>query len=392
MSRMRVLRVHNYYQRPGGEDVIFEAEGNLLREHGCEVREHVDHNDKINGMNVLSAASQAIWSWPTYIIMRRLIRDFQPDVVHFHNTFFMISPSAYYACHEAHVAVIQTLHNYRLSCPSAIFYRDGAICEECLGKFFPWPSIRYRCYRASRPQTAIVATMLAFHRAIRTWQSKVNVYIALTEFSRSKFIQAGLPAERIVVKPNFVTDPAEGGGRKSAGEYVLYAGRLSAEKGISTLLRAWKILGAIPLMIAGDGPLRGRVEEFAQKNTTVRCLGHQEHRDVQRLIRSARFVIVPSVCYENFPMIVVEAFSNGVPVMATRLGAMQELIRDGETGVLFAPGNPVDMASKVEWLWSRPMESARMGQNARAEYEQKYTPARNLTLLLDIYSRAMEAR
>jgi glycosyltransferase involved in cell wall biosynthesis len=239
-------------------------------------------------------------------------------------------------------------------------------------------------------QSAVVATMSAVHRAIRTWDQMVNVYIALSEFSRRKFIQGGLPAEKIVIKPNFIPDSVALN-EMYTSDYALYLGRLSAEKGIQTLLSAWETIDSISLKIAGDGPLREQVLSFAQRQSRVRYLGFQDRAAVQMLIRSARFVVVPSICYENFPMAIIEAFANRVPVIAARLGAIEELVQEGKTGLLFKVGDSVDLAAKVTWLWAHPDEVIRMGINARAEYQEKYTPARNIDSLIDIYSRAIRA-
>jgi glycosyltransferase involved in cell wall biosynthesis len=387
MKNLRVLSVHNFYQQAGGEDRVFLSEKALLQSYGHEVIEYTDTNDRLRTMNSIAAARQTIWSDSSYQAIKDLIRREKPNMAHFHNTFLLISPSAYYACHEMGVPVVQSLHNYRLFCPSAVFYRDGMICEDCLGKPFAWPGIYHRCYRNSRAQSGLVATFLASHRFLQTWQKKVDVYIALSEFSRRKFIQGGLPAAKIVVKPNFVSEPP--GLPAAPGDYMLYLGRLSEEKGLKTLLAAWDQVGAISLKIIGDGPLRGLVENFVVDRPMVDYLGYRDPNTARDTLRGARAVIVPSVCYENFPLAIAEAFACGIPVAASRLGAMAELLDDGRTGLFFSPGDAGDLASKVRWLWDHPGDCARMGIAARTEYEKKYTPERNYELLLEIYSKAM---
>jgi len=390
MERPRVLLVHNYYQHAGGEDIVFDSERNLLQTNGYKVFEYTDSNTRLGTINRFSAAYETIWSASSYKNIKRLISEKSPDIVHFHNTFLVISPAAYYACYEAGIPVIQTLHNYRLACPSAIFYRDARVCEDCLGKFFAWPGILHRCYRGSRSQTFVVASMLAYHRLIHTWSEKVNAYISLTEFGRNKMIEAGLPRQKIFVKPNFVPD--ENKGKVIPGNYALFLGRLTPEKGLTTLLRAWTEVADIPLKIAGDGPMRSIVEHAALKNPTIQYLGYQNHSTVISLMRNARFLVFPSEWYEGFPMTMAEAYAHGVSVIASRMGVMNEIVRDGETGMLFNAGDIQDLTAKTRWLWEHPKDAERMGRAARREYEQKYTPERNFKLLSDIYETVIAGR
>src|SRR3954452_18720116 len=197
---MKILVVHNFYQQPGGEDRCLEAEVAMLRAHGDEVIQYTADNDPIDGMNRLKAAARTVWSRPAARELRDLIREHRPAVAHFHNTFPLISPAAYYACRAERVPVVQTLHNFRLLCPNALFFRDGKVCEDCLGKAVPWPGVVHGCYRGSRTATAAVAAMITPHRALGTWREMVDVYIPLTEASRQKFIAGGLPANKLVVK------------------------------------------------------------------------------------------------------------------------------------------------------------------------------------------------
>jgi len=304
----------------------------------------------------------------------------------------MVSPSIYSACKEAHVPVVQTLHNYRLLCPAAIFYRDAHVCEEC-AEHNLWHAVFYGCYRKSRAESAGVALMLEAHRLLRTWTRMVHSYVALTEFARRKFIAGGLPPDRIVTKPNFVhPDP---GDHIDSGQYALFVGRLSPEKGLETLLAAWKPLAkGISLIIVGDGPLRARLAvaatQFGLDNVSFR--GRLTRAETLQAIKGASFLIFPSGCYENFPMSIAEAFACGVPVVCSRLGAMEEIVADGLTGLHFTPGNAGDLAAKVEWAWTHPVEIAAMGRAARAEYEAKYTAERNYQMLMEIYQKAVGAK
>jgi glycosyltransferase involved in cell wall biosynthesis len=387
MRPVRVLMAHNYYQQAGGEDNVFSAETLLLRSHGHEVLEYTDTNKRIDSLGQLAAAKNTVWSDSSYQSIKKLIKAEKPDIAHFHNTFFMISPSVYYACHELGVPVVQSLHNYRLTCPSAIFYRDHHACEDCLGKFFPWPGVLHKCYRGSAAQSLAVAFMLTFHHLRKTWVNQVNAYITSTDFSRTKMIQAGLPAERIFVKPNFSHDVI--GHAHLSDSYTLTIGRLSPDKGVAAVLQAWETLGDVPLKITGDGEMRAMVEQFTESHPAVNYLGFVDRKEMPELIQNARFLVFASQMYEVFPMVIAEAYAAGIPVIASRLGAMTELIREGETGLLFNPGDAVDLAAKVRWLWDHPEEAASMGQNARREYEQKYSPEQNYQLLMEIYEKAI---
>ena len=388
-----LLMVHNYYREPGGEDAVFEAEANLLARHGHRIERVTIHNDGIpddlGAVGRVQLAARTLWSRQTYQEVRSRRHRLKPDMALFHNTFPLISPSAYGACREARVPVVQTLHNYRLICPNATFFRDGRLCEDCLGKTPPWPGVLHACYRNSRSQTAVVAAMLTGHRLRRTWARDVDVYIALTEFARQKFVQGGLPADRVVVKPNFVhPDPGVGA---HDGNFVLFVGRLATNKGVETLLRAWELLeGPVPLRIVGDGPLAWLVQRAGDSRPTIKYEGRLARNAVVALMREARALIFPSGWYECFPLTILEAFACSLPVIASRLGAMAEIVDDGRTGFHFAPGDVADLAAKVKWAWTHPHEMRCMGMEARREYETKYTAERNYSLLMQVYERAME--
>jgi glycosyltransferase involved in cell wall biosynthesis len=384
---MKILVAHNFYKQPGGEDQCLAAELAMLRAHGHEVIEYCLRNDSIDSMSRLRVAAGTTWSRSAYREVRELLRVRRPQVAYFINTFPLISPAAYYAARAEGVPVVQALHNFRLLCPNALLFRNGRVCEDCLGKSVAWPSVVHKCYRASRAASATVATMLATHRALGTWRDAVDVYIALTEFSRRKFIEGGLPAEKIVVKPNFIyPDPGPGSGK---GGYALFVGRLSGEKGVTTLLRAWKELaGSLPLKIVGDGPLEGIVADAATKNTRIQWLGRQSLDEVYALIGDAMFLVLPSECYEQFPRVVIEAFAKGTPLLASNLGAMANLVDNGRTGLHFEPGDAADMAAKARRLLAAPYELVPMRQAARQEYEEKYTAEPNHQALMAIYERA----
>jgi glycosyltransferase involved in cell wall biosynthesis len=380
---MRILFAHNAYQHRGGEDSVVEAEVALLRSHGHAVETYTRSNDDVGGMSSLALARQTLWSDRTMRELARLIGRFQPDVIHAHNTFPLISPSLYWAASACHVPVVQTLHNFRLLCPQAMLLREGKVCEDCIGKL-PWRGAVRRCYRESLPQSAGLVAMLGLHRALGTYAHKVSRFIALNDFCREVFVRGGLPADRLRVKPNFVPDPGVALKKRSG---MLFVGRLSHEKGVSVLVDALRSRPNLICEVIGTGPEEGRLTDMSG----VTLSGWRQVDYILERMQSARALVMPSLCYENFPRALVEAFACGLPVIASRLGAMAALVRDGETGLLFEPGNAVDLADKLMWADTHPDEMARMGETARREYEQNYTPQRNLEILLDIYADAITA-
>ncbi|MCL5061578.1 MAG: glycosyltransferase family 4 protein [Candidatus Thermoplasmatota archaeon] len=373
----RVLVVHNAYQRRGGEDAVVESEIELLRSHGHAVETWFRSNDDVAGMSSLALARNTLWSDRTQQELGERIRSFQPDVIHAHNTFPLISPSLYWAAERAGVPVVQTLHNFRLMCLNALFLRDGKVCEDCMGQV-PWRGVARACYRGSRAASAALAGMLALHRGLGTYRNKVARYVALNGFCRDKFIEGGLPAERVVVKPNFVDfDMPEPVAR--AG--LLFVGRLSMEKGVATLAQAMTLLPDAKLRVAGDGPEAGLLDGVAG----VTRLGSQPGETVRQEMSRAMALVVPSIWYENFPRTIVEAFACGLPVIATRIGALADIVRDGETGLLVEPGSPQDLADKMAWALAHPERMAEMGRTARAQYEAEFSAEVNYRRLMEIY-------
>lgn len=388
---MRVLVAHNYYQQPGGEDSVFAAETELLRRYGHEVVEYTERNERINSMNIGAVALKMIWSHSSKQKIIEILDRTKPDVAHFHNTFLLISPSAYYACKDRNVPVVQSLHNPRLLCPAGNFYRDGRVCEDCVGKTPPWPGVLHGCYRSSRTQTALVATMLTLHRMLKTWDRVIDAYIVFTEFYKKKFIEGGLPSEKITLKPHFV-DPDPGCRNGLKGEYALYIGRLDGVKGINTLLKAWRHNTNVPLKIRGDGNLLDEVANYINRNSlkSVEIVRRLKRADLNELIKNARFLIWPSEgYYETFGLVAIESFACGVPVIASRAGALAENVTDGYTGLHFTPGDTEDLSAKVNWAWNHPEEMALMGKAARREYETNYSAEKNYRILLGIYEKAI---
>jgi glycosyltransferase involved in cell wall biosynthesis len=387
---MNILVAHNFYKQPGGEDQCVAAEIAMLRAHGHNVTEYRLRNESIDATSRLDVALRTIWSLPAFRELRELFRAHQPQIAHFHNTFPLISPAAYYAARAENVRVVQTLHNFRLCCSNAVLFRDGKVCEACLGKSFGWPGIVHKCYHDSRAATAAIAAMVATHRVLGTWQKAVDVYIALTEFGRRKLLEGGLPADKIAVKSNFVyPDPGLGAG---TGGYAVFVGRLSAEKGLETLIKGWRLLGGrLPLKLVGDGPLAALVREAAKNDPMIRWLGNVPLETVYALVGQATFLVLPSQCYENFPRVIIEAFAKGTPVIVSKLGAMAEIVDDGRTGLHFNPGDPVDLAEKVRSILADPPKLPRMRQAARQQFDQYFTADVNHESLVTIYERILSS-
>ena len=387
---MRVLLCHNYYQQRGGEDLSFESEARLLESHGYDVHRYTKHNDAIRDMSTLSVATRTIWNRRSRCELKNIIREFKPDVMHCTNTFPLISPSAYSAARSERVAVVQSLRNYRLICPGAYLLRDGKVCESCVGRRIALPAIAHGCYRDSKPASAVVAAMSAWHRMTGTWKKNVDLFFTPTEFARGRFIKAGFDGDRIAVKPNFI-DPDPGEGIPDDRQpYVVFVGRLSPEKGVATLLDAWKrIAGSVQLKIVGDGELRPLVESAAASDPRIECLGFRPHEELLQLIGAAQCLVMPSIWFETFGRTIVEAFSRACPVVASDLGCMQELVDHESNGLLFESANPDKLADCVQRLLDDRQLRETMRSRCRRTFMQRYTAATNLQQLEDIYESAI---
>jgi len=389
---MRILIVHNYYKQPGGEDQVFRSEVELLRSRGHDVFTLEATNDEIPDepsiKDSLTIARDTVWSSKGYRLVYEAVTGNSIDIVHFHNTFTRVSPAAYWAAKKAGARVVQTLHNYRLFCLNAQFYRDNRVCEDCLRRPVPWPGVLHKCYRQSRLGSTTVAVMLTLHRSLRTFSTYVDAYIALTEFARLKVIEGGLSPQKVYVKPNFLLDdPGKG---SHLGGYALFVGRLSEEKGVSVLLEAWHLLDLnLPLRIVGDGPLIEKVATAAQHDRRIEYLGRLPRDEVRHQMREATLLIVPSVWYEAFPMVIVEAYACGLPVVGSKIGSLDSLIEDDIQGIKYPPGNPESLAESINYLVSRPNKLAEMSVNARRTYEDNYNADANYNSLMHIYSEVL---
>ncbi len=395
---MKVLLVHNFYKSsyPSGEDIVFKNEEGLLKNNNIEVITYTKHNDEIKDYELADKvflSFRNVWSKRTYKEIKEIIRKEKPDIAHFHNIWYLISPSAYYACKDAGVPVVQTLHNFRIFCANGLMLRKNKICEKCLS-VLPWRAIFYGCYRDSRLYSVPVALSELVHKVIGTWKEAVDIYIAVTKFSQEKFVEAGLPKNKVIVKPNFLINPPNPS--FVYRDYILFVGRLSSEKGVETLIEAFKILlfnisKELTLKIIGEGPLKEHLEKKIKSENikNVEFLGMLNHSETIEVLKNAKFLVLPSIWYEMFPMVILEAFACGKSVIASNLGALVDIISDGRTGLLFEPGNSEELASKIRWLMENENILLEMGKNARTEFEEKYTPEKNFKLLMNIYTQIL---
>jgi glycosyltransferase involved in cell wall biosynthesis len=383
---VKVLQVHTQYREQGGEDSVVRAEGELLAAAGHDVVRHIARNPSTA---VRTAASLAMSAWNPLAAReaRRVAERVRPDIAHVHNTWYALSPSVLAGLAAADVPVVMTLHNYRLLCANANLFRDGHVCEDCVGSH-PWHGVRHRCYRGSLAASAPAAGSIALHRALGTWNRHVRLFLALNDFARTRFICGGLPAHKIRVKPNFVSDPGSRPSPPSRSRTVLFVGRLESEKGVETLLDAWNAWGSseYELVLIGDGRLRPALRERAQPG--IRLTGSLSREAVLAWMLRSRALVFPSVLYEGQPIAVLEALGCGLPVLASRLGGNVELLRGWGEDWLVAPGQQVAWTEAL-----RRLEDAgrvdQAGVDARRLYERCFSDQTARQLLEEAYRTAL---
>ena len=389
---MRIVVCHNYFRERGGEDQVFEEEVRLLRVRGHEVATFVRHNDDFQSRGeTVRVALSSPWNRRAAADLEDLVRKKRADIVHFHNWFPQISPAGFYAARRGGAAVVQTLHNYRWACPKGIFFRDGMVCEECIGRRVPWPAVRHSCYRDSKAGSSVVSVTIGLHNVLNTTHRVIDAFIAPGPFMKGKMVEAGLPRERIHIKPNFLSaDPGPGSGE---GGYMMYLGRLSLEKKVDTLLAAWARLGrTVPLKVAGVGPLRSDVEAAAHNDPSIEYLGFAPNDALDGLLGDARALLFTSGTYEGMPMTILKAYAKGTPVIANRLGAMQDMVEDGRTGWHVTPNDPEELARVVKIAFNPSLDVNPMRDAARSKYLMNYTPDRVYETAMKVYQAAIRHR
>jgi glycosyltransferase involved in cell wall biosynthesis len=397
---MKILVVHNYYPVRGGEDSVVEEEWKMLEGAGHSVLPFYMFTYERGLRDFLLSALCVFWNPMAYRRMRCTLRKEKPDVVHVHNTFPLISPSVYWACRKERVPVVQTLHNYRLICANGMFLRKGRACEDCSGRRFGWPAIQHCCYRGSLAGSVLLVVMQWVHRVLGSWSRGVTRYIALTDFAKSRFVQSGLlPDEQISVKPNFIQDVLSAKKALPRKKQAVFVGRLCAEKGSSLLIQAWiqafeqsQGLDGYELLLVGDGPLRDEAEALCKGHAAdyrIRFEGMRPREEVMTILQSSRFMVLPSIWYEGFPMTIVESFACGTPILSAAIGNMLSIVEEQRTGLFFEPGDIDDLADRIVWAVTHEAEMLQMGQKARMQYEQHYTPDKNLVRLMRIYEETV---
>ncbi|THF87339.1 glycosyltransferase [Deinococcus sp. KSM4-11] len=387
---MKVVMAHTFYKQKGGEDESYRAESRLLEDHGHHVERYERHNRELDALPAARIALKTIWNTQSAREIAAVTSQAQADVVHFQNTFPLMSPSVYGAARRQGAAVVQALRNYRHSCVNGLLFRDGQICEACTGRAFALPGIEHRCYRHSAVGSAVVASMQSTHKLLRTYDRQVDLFIAVSSFVRQKYIEFGIDPERIVVKPNFVyPDP---GAQLATGSYAVFVGRLSAEKGARRLIEVWlrERLG-MELRIVGDGPERAGLEALADDHDGISFLGSLPLTETYAQIAGAAFVVVPSEWYEPFGRTAVEGLAHGTPVVCAAIGGLGEIVQDGVTGFTFTPGHSDSLAGALHQAVAR-RDDVSMRTDARAAYERWYSPDSNYAVLISAYQRAMNHR
>lgn len=387
---MKIAYAFNYYQLHGGENMWYHSEPDLFRARGHEVVIYSRDNKDIESYSQLQKANlfwKVAWSRQTYDEFRVLLKRERPDIVHVYNTLALISPSIFYACRDEGIPVVQTTYNYRLVCPAATLLRDGKVCEECIDHSL-LRAVRHKCYRGSTLQSASLAGLYAIHRLMGTWEKVVSGFIVPTPFMRDKLSQGGVPQEKIFVKPNW-HDP-DPGMRTEDGRDCLFVGRLSEEKGIRTVIEAWRTTPGLPkVRIIGDGPLKDDVVEklSGAMASPAEYLGRKSHEEVIAEMKRALCFLLPSEWYEAFPHTILEAYACGVPIVASDIGTLRDVIQDGETGALYESGNPVALAAAVRGLVADVETPLRMAKAARCAFVEKYSVEPAYGNLLTIYQR-----
>jgi glycosyltransferase involved in cell wall biosynthesis len=397
---MHILVVHNRYAsaQPSGENKVVDQEVELLRAAGHRVEVFERRSDSIAARSLLGKVAVPLlvpWNPAVRAELAARLRTERPDVVHVHNVFPLLSPAVLAACADAGVPVVATLHNYTQICPPGTLQRDGRPCTECVGSAVPLPAVRHGCYRSSRLATVPLAVSLSVNR--RRWWSGVERFFCISTAQRDVLVRAGMPAERLALKHNFVPDPGPEARRVGDGEHLLYLGRLAEAKGVRLLMAAWDEIAAsggvgVPLVIAGAGPLEREVTAWADGRDDVRYVGLYDTAQCQKAIARSVAVVAPSTWLEAFGLVVVEAMAAGVPTVAAGHGAFVELVEDGVTGLLHRPGEPASLASCIRRIAAEPDRNREMGQAARRRYEKDFSPAVGLERLVEEYRTAIAGR
>lgn len=386
---MNILVVHNYYKIHAGEETVFHNEVKLLKEHGHNVFVYTRDNKELDCLNKaqkIMLPFETLFSWKTFTDVTNLIKKNNIDIVHVHNYLSLISPSVYYAAIKQEVPVVQTIHHYRLNCPATTFYRDGKICDRCASNLFN--SLPYKCYRNSFSSTLGVAMMVELHKHIGTY-GRIN-YICLTEFNKKQLLRMNtskrtyIKEKQIYVKPNYSNFCHDVIPYEKRKNQIIYAGRLYEPKGIKYLFEAWKYIDDYELLVFGDGPLKDWCENFILENQihNIRMKGVIANGALADIVAESKAQILPTQWFEGFPMVLVEAFACGTPVLGSDIGNVNDIIKEGINGIHFKHNDPKSIANAVNSLYN-------MVDSTKKCSEELYSPEGNYKMLINIYKQCL---
>ena len=396
-NKYKILLVHNFYQKPGGEDTVFYNEKKLLEQNGHEVVVYIRNNSEIkNIFHKILLPFITIFNFKTYFDIKKIIKTQKIDIVHVHNTLCLISPSVFYAALSAKVPVVQTLHNFRMQCPNGLFFRDNRICEDCAcGKLAS--ALKHKCYRNSFFQTLAVVLMLKIHRLTGIYK-KIN-FICLTEFNKSKLLLLNkdkkiIDENKIFVKPNFVFDNSSTEnknnkqGKGHDEEYYLYVGRLDYIKGIDIVLEAFSKMPDKIIHIVGSG--KEKYESLYSKHSNIKFLGQLSPSEVESEMYSAKALIFASRLYEGLPMTIIEAYKSSLPVISCNIGNASDIVTENATGLHFKVADIISLIEVVNLFEN--IDTLSLSQNAKKEYEAKYINTSAYTNMISLYTVVCESK
>lgn len=389
---MKILFIHNKYQHAGGEDIAVELETALLQQKGHEVRILLFSNDEARGLaGKIKLGINSVYNTGSAAMVKAAIREFKPAIIHVHNWFFAASPAVLYAAAREKVPVVMTLHNYRLVCANALLLRNNRPCELCVPETFPMHGIRYKCYRQSASQSAVVTAITGIHKSINTWQKKVDAFIVFTEFARERYAASSMriDMENFIIKPNFIPDPGQG--MLPRQNFYLYAGRISAEKGAQVAVEAFAGMPQHKLLVVGDGPDKAMLQSSYANAANITFAGKLPREDLLQNMMRAKAVIFPSICYEGMPFSILEAFGTGTPVIASKLGSMAEMIRHGYNGLHFEAGSPLQLQRALDVFEQTINNGNELYSQARQTYMNLYHPDQHYQSIMSIYHKTIAA-
>lgn len=395
---MKVLVIHNYHRTgsASGDDQVFKKETELLQKHGNEVYRYTVSNDDFDQQGVVGKIKLTLgmlWSMKNYRKVRQIIKRKNPDIVHVHTFFPLLSPSILYAAKKSGVKVVATLHDTRFVCPCATSLREGHICNKC-GDGHYLRMVKYRCFKKSCLQSLIVAVIFKIHRVAKSFYKKIDGYICLNDNQIELLKNIGFDSRKIFKKYNFVPDTelftSDDNAHNFPKRFVVYYGRIGEEKGIYILMKVWEKLKDIPLVVMGGGPLEEEFKKWVHQQKQVYYLGYTPHEKCLSIVKNAEFVLFPSIWYEGCSMVQIEAESQGKALIATDLGFSTESIRNGYNGYKVKLGDIDGFVKTIKMMWKDPDKCKKMGENARKDYLEKYLPENNYHQLMNIYKKILK--